>query len=143
MPVTSDNEGQAALSLFEEGIREADRYKWIVSEKRGRDMGAEAFSDWFRKYWLPYCRYQRLEHVTGRRRWAEFPDCPSLFILQLLETHDLLLELILDRLLEGWENLDLITWGVYWGLPTDQIVRILEELNINAARLDPMVELSC
>ena len=30
---------------------EADRYKWIQSEKAGRDLGEAAISEWFIRYW--------------------------------------------------------------------------------------------
>ena len=49
-PVTGDGpimrswEGRAvtALSVYEEAVREADRHKWIESQKQGRDLGKVA-----------------------------------------------------------------------------------------------------
>lgn len=124
-------------SLYQEGYLEADRHKWIESEKQGRDIGEAAIKEWFGKYWLRHCRVRRIEHVIGNRRCLEFQDGPSELLLSLYESGDLLFDLILDRVSHGWENLDVIVWAQDWGLPMDRVHGILLELNINCARLEP------
>ena len=47
----------------------------------------------------------------------------------------LLLDLILDRLKNGKENLDIIVWALDWGIPCDRVLNILEALDINSRRL--------
>ena len=54
-------------------------------------------------------------------------------------TGDLLADRILDRIDAGHENLCIINWAIGWGLPTDRVVRILEQIDVNRARLDPAV----
>ena len=44
----------SGLSVYDEAIREADRHKWIESQKRGRDLGVQALRDWFHNYWKGY-----------------------------------------------------------------------------------------
>lgn len=126
-------------SVHAVSIEEARRHKWIESEKQGRDLGHEAIRDWYCKYWLNYCRSKRIEHVIGNQIWQEFEDGPSSLILDLLQSSDLLVQLILDRLSQGWENLDVIVWGLKWGLPMNRIQAILFEMNINCARLEPVI----
>lgn len=127
-----------ADSLYEAGWSEALRHKWIESEKRGFDMGLAAVEDWYRRYWNRYCRSRRLEHLHGERPWREFAPEEVGLIAQLLEQGDLLLELILDRAHCGHENLDIVNWALDWGMPVDRVISILEQLDLNRGRLDPL-----
>lgn len=124
-------------SLYEEGLREAERHKWIESQKLGHDMGESALRDWYRRYWFRYCRSKRLEHLTGSRSWQEFGTEDFGLIGTLLREGDLLLDMILDRAYYGMENLDIIRWAFDWGLPMDRVISILEQLDLNRARLEP------
>jgi len=139
MAVVSTDQILEKVSVHAVSIEEAHRHKWIESEKRGHDLGEEAIRDWYCRYWLEYCRAKRIEHVIGRHSCREFEDGPSALVLNLLQSGDLLMQLILDRISQGWENLDVIVWGTQWGLPMEQIHEILLELNINCARLDPVI----
>lgn len=124
-------------SVHEEGLLEAERHKWIESQKRGADVGPSGVSEWYDRYWSIYCRHKCLEHLHGNRIWKEFDAEDFGLIEALLEEHDLLLELILDRAMFGMENLDLIQWALDWGLPRDRVIDILERLDLNQARIDP------
>lgn len=139
MAVVMERHTSHGESLHSGSIREASLYKWLESEKLGYDLGEKAIRDWYQKYWGIYCRIKRLAHVVGRERVLEFDDGPSELILKLLQSNDLLLQLILDRVSEGWENFDVINWAIDWGLPTVRVREILEELNINCARMDPVI----
>ena len=127
-----------ADSLYEEGWSEALRHKWIESEKRGFDVGQAAVDDWYRRYWNRYCRSRRLEHLQGARPWREFGPQEIGLIPQLLERGDLVIELILDRARCGHENLDIICWAQEWGMPINRVIDILEQLDLNRGRLDPV-----
>ena len=97
------------VSLYVECWQEAARHKWIESQHRGHDLGEEALVDWFRRYWPLYCRVARLEHLAGRRRWAEFPDTDFNLLNRLAETEDrATIEWIIERAWQGHENLNLI-----------------------------------
>ncbi|MEW4526113.1 hypothetical protein [Maioricimonas sp. JC845] len=121
-------------SLYDAATREADAHKWIVSEQRGCDAGFIAWSEWWERFWPEFCRHRRLEHVRGVRRWQEFEDEAFAHFYDLVVQGDLLLELILDRVAEGWENLDFACWIHDWGLPRERVFEILEVININEFR---------
>jgi hypothetical protein len=126
-----------ALSLYVEASREAQRHKWIESQKRGRDLGEYAIREWYRVHWPQYCRYRRLEHLRGSRRWAEFNDEPFGQLYSLIVQGDLLADRILDRVYAGFENLTIINWAIDWGLPIGRTLDILAQLDVNRARLEP------
>ncbi len=139
MAAVMNREASRKESLYSGSIHEANRYKWLQSEKLGYDLGENAIREWYQKYWGIYCRIKRLAHVVGQECLQEFDDGPSHLILELLQSNDLLLQLILDRVSEGWENFDVINWAIDWNLPTIRVREILEELNINCARMDPVI----
>jgi len=128
---------EAGDSLYEDALREAERHKWIESQKHGRDLGETAIREWFRVYWVLYCRSKRLEHVQGKRRWREFEQTAFGQLYSLIVAGDLLLDRILDRLDAGYENLDILLWALEWGLPIERIVSILEQIDVNRARIEP------
>lgn len=35
-------------------LQEADRYKWIESQKAGKDLGEKAIYDWFKQHWCTW-----------------------------------------------------------------------------------------
>lgn len=126
-------------SLYERAFHEAERHKWIESERQGHDLGESAIRDWYRRFWRPYCRQRRLEHIRGMRRWQEFDDAAFGCLYSLIVTGDLLADRILDRIDAGYENLCIINWTLTWGLPMPRVLNILEQIDVNRARLDPAV----
>ncbi len=126
-----------ALSLYEEGRREAQRHKWIESQKCGKDLGDSAVTEWYCRYWPIFCRLKCLEHLTGCRSWSEFAPEDFGLIGTMIREEDLLLEMILDRASEGMENLALIVWAQDWRMPMERVLYILEHLNLNRAQLQP------
>jgi len=122
-------------SVYAESEQEALKYKWIESEKAGKDLGEDAIRRWVRQHWWGYLRARWLEHLQGKCFWVEL-DRGDFGLLQR-EFHDntLLLDRILDRLKSGQENLDIILWALKWGLPITPVLQILEALDINSRRL--------
>ena len=125
-------------SLYDEARREAERHKWIESQKQGRDLGDHAIRDWYHNHWRGYCRCKRLEHVRGHRRWDEFEDQTFGQLHSLIVTGDLLVDRILDRIDAGLENLDIIRWAHDWGIPVLRVLGVLEQVDVNRARLEPL-----
>ncbi len=125
----------ARRSLHEAGVAEAQRYKWIESEKARCDLGEEAIRRWVRDHWWGYLRARWLEHLQGRRFWVELDRGD--FGLLLREHHDqaLLLDRILDRIKAGQENLQIIDWAIEWHIPIEPVMQILKALDINSRRL--------
>jgi len=130
--------GGVALSLYDQALAEALKHKWIESQKQGRDLGDAALKDWFRRHWLPFCRVCRLEHIEGMRRWLEFAEHEFGQVYHMLLNGDLLLDRILDRMEHGYDNLEIINWGLSWGLPMPRVLELLEMIDINRARLEPI-----
>jgi hypothetical protein len=122
-------------SVYTESEQEALKFKWIESEKAGKDLGEDAIRRWVKQHWWGYLRARWLEHLQGKCFWVEL-DRGDFGLLQR-EFHDntLLLDRILDRLKSGQENLDIIVWALKWGLPITPVLQILEALDINSRRL--------
>lgn len=127
----------APASLYDEARKEAEIHKWIESQKHGRDLGERAIDDWYRTYWMLFCRHRRMEHLCGRRQWFEFSDEKFGRLYSLIVAGDVLVDRILDRVYAGYENLEIINWALDWGLPMPRVVFILEAVDVNRARLDP------
>ncbi|VAX42739.1 hypothetical protein MNBD_PLANCTO02-3316 [hydrothermal vent metagenome] len=123
--------------LHEEAHQEAERHKWIESQKCGHDRGNDAIQEWYRLHWPHYCRCKRLEHLRGLRRWDKFDDDRFGSLVELIREGDLLLDMILDRISNGAENLTLINWAYDWGLCVKKVREILVIINVNCTRLDP------
>lgn len=133
-----DHQAWRRASLQAEARREAERHKWIQSQKNGSDLGDAAISEWYRNYWPHYCRCRRIEHVQGNALWQEFEEQEFGRLNEIRSGEELLLDRILDRILAGHENLDIITWALDWGLPMDRVIEVLTRINVNRARMEPV-----
>lgn len=122
-------------SVFVEGEKEALVYKWIESEKAGKDLGEDAIRRWVKEHWWGYLRARWIEHLQGHQFWVEL-DRNDFGLLQREFRQDpLLLDRILDRIKAGYENLDIILWAQTFGLPMERVFYILERIDINSRRL--------
>lgn len=122
-------------SVYAESEQEALRFKWIESEKAGRDLGEAALRRWVQKHWCGYLRARWLEHLQGKRFWVELDRGDFGLLANRFEDNTLLLDRILDRLKAGHENLHIILWAQEWHLPMGRVLEILEALDINSRRL--------
>ena len=122
-------------SVYTECEKEIQLFKWIESEKAGRDLGETAVRRWVKEHWWGYLRARWLEHLQGKRFWMELDRGDFGLLQRTFHENDLLLDRILDRIKAGQENLDIIRWALDWGIPTKQLIEILEELDINSRRL--------
>ena len=136
-PVAGMRAAEAAYrkSVYSDCVEEANRFKWIESEKVGYDLGETAIKRWVKDHWSGYLRAKWLEHLQGRCFWIEL-DRGDFGLLQreFQDQHDLL-DHILDRLKAGQENLDVIAWAITVRIPLEPVVQILEALDINSRRL--------
>jgi hypothetical protein len=124
-------------SLFADCEQEVQRFKWIESERAGRDLGESAIRKWIQQHWWGYLRARWLEHLEGRRFWKELDRGDFGLLQRRFHENELLLDRILDRLKAGQENLDIICWAIDWGIPMQPVLEILEALDINSRRLYP------
>jgi len=123
------------LSVYADCELEVARYKWIESEKAGRDLGESAVRRWVQQHWCGYLRARWVEHLQGKRFWLELDHDDFGLLQHEFRDDSLLLDRILDRLKSGQENLDVILWAHEWGLDIGRVVCILEALDINSRRL--------
>jgi hypothetical protein len=127
------------LSVYHWGAKEAEQFKWIESEKAGRDLGESAIRCWVRTHWNGFLRARWLEHLQGVRFWIEL-DHQDYGLLQRAYRDSALINPILDLLKNGKENLDVILWARKWNQPMGEVIDILEALNINSRRLEFQLE---
>src|SRR5262245_61963754 len=130
-------------SVYEEGEQEAQRFKWIESEKAGRDLGEEAVRKWMQCHWNGYLRARWIEHLQGTRFWVELDRGDYGLLRSRFKEQAVLLDRILDRLKAGQENLDIIRWAHEWGIATGPVIHILEVLDINSRRLSHRFDRHC
>lgn len=122
-------------SVYEEARKEADRHKWIESQKHGHDLGEHAIHNWYSKYWFIYCIQRRVEHLKGERAWSEFSDEPFGKLDRLIQARDPLALRIIDWVNAGNENLIIINWALDDSLPMERVIEVLAEIDVNRARL--------
>lgn len=122
-------------SVYVEGDQEAQRFKWIESEKAGCDLGETAIRSWVQKHWWGYLRARWLEHLQGKRFWVELDRGDFGLLQRRFHDNTLLLDRILDRIKVGQENLDIIRWAQDWHIDIIPVIQILEVLDINSRRL--------
>jgi hypothetical protein len=138
MSVVKQSSPAVAHSLYEVAVSEAKRHQWLVSERRGCDCGDWAWREWWECYWPQFCRHRCLEHLRGERNWSEFEEQAFGRFYDAMLQGDLLLDRILDRVAEGWENLHFALWLNEWDLPHERAIEILACVNINSSlRLNP------
>ena len=122
-------------SVYADCELEAQRYKWIESEKAGRDLGELALRRWVQQHWWGYLRARWVEHLEGKRFWVELDRGDFGLLQQTFPQDRMLLDRILDRIKAGQENLDIIRWALDWNVNTEAVIQILEALDINSRRL--------
>ena len=129
------------LSLHDHAAAEAQRHKWIESQKAGHDLGEVAIRHWVRHHWIGFLRTRWIEHLEGRIFWIEL-DRGDFGLLQRQFRGSEVLEEILRRLRAGGENLDILCWSLgRHQAPGGQgeVLEILEALDINGHRVEPRI----
>jgi hypothetical protein len=122
-------------SVYSDSYREIDLFKWIESEKAGRDLGEVAIRDWVRRHWSGFLRARWLEHLQGVRYWTELDKNDFGILRRDFADRQEMLDDILDRLKTGCENLDVLLWAREKKYPIESVLEILEMLDINSRRL--------
>jgi hypothetical protein len=122
------------MSLYECGEEEAKRFKWIESEKAGRDLGENAIRMWIR-HWDGFLRQRWLDHLQGKTFWIEL-DQGDYGLLQTAFRSSPLIDPILDHFKHGRENLDIILWAQDNSQPMNEVLEILEALDVNSRRIE-------
>jgi hypothetical protein len=130
-----DHQPETRFSLHRCGEEEAQQFKWIESEKAGRDLGETAIRTWIRHHWHGFLRHRWLEHLQGKRFWIEL-DQGDFGLLRRAFRGSSLIDPILDHFKHGRENLDIILWAMKLDLSMEEVRRILEALDVNSRRIE-------
>ena len=125
----------ARRSVHVECVGEADRFKWIESEKAGHDLGERAIKNWIQQHWWDYLRARWLEHLRGNCFWTELDRGDFGLLQQDFTEHKQLLSQIVNFLKDGRENLGVIAWADLNEIPSEPVQQILEALDINSRRI--------
>ena len=123
------------LSVHRIGEQEAQKHKWIESEKAGRDLGESAIRCWVREHWNGFLRARWLEHLEGSNFWIEL-DQDDFGLLEREFQGSILIDDILFMLKHGQENLNVLNWAIDNNLAMEQVLQILEMLDINSRRIE-------
>jgi len=123
------------MSLHQCGEEEAQRFKWIESEKAGRDLGETAIRTWIGRHWNGFLRSRWLEHLQGKTFWIEL-DQGDFGLLQTTFQASPLIDPILEHLKHGRENLDIILWALKNRISMRDVLDILETLDVNSRRIE-------
>lgn len=137
---TAVESSNSELSVYEEAERAALEYKWLESEKAGRDLGPDAVRHWSRAYWRRFYRYRFVQHLRGEAYFREFHPRTFAIVNCHVQGPSELLEAILNQVRDGAENLDIICWAHHRTVPTEPVLTILEAIDINRQRLRPLAE---
>jgi CheY-like chemotaxis protein len=122
-------------NLFDAATAEADRHKWIESEKAGHDLGVHALRDWHRNYWRSWCRERWIEHLHGEKFWAELDQGDYGMLRRRFQDNPGLASAIVEKIKSGGENLDIIQWATEQNFDVEAVIDVLKSLDINSRRL--------
>ena len=122
-------------SVHRECIEEENKHKWIESEKAGYDLGEACVKRWVKEHWRGYLRGKWVEHLQGKCFWVELDRGDFGLLQRKFQSQAELLDLILNQLASGRENLDVLDWAVASRISTDPVNEILESLDVNSQRL--------
>jgi hypothetical protein len=125
---------ELCMSLHRCGEEEAQRHKWIESEKAGRDLGEWAIRTWIRDHWHGFLRHRWIEHLEGKTFWVELAQ-DDFGLLHRVFSDSLLIDPILEMIKNGEENLDIIVWAINRDYPMDEVREILRTLDVNSLRI--------
>lgn len=122
-----------AKSLFRRALLEAERHRYLQSERAGQDVGPEAIDQWHRHYWTLWLRHRWLEHLLGDVRYEEF-EAEQYGQLRRLFGSCRLLDEVVEKVRQGAENIDVLVWAAGAGRDLRAVVRMLVEMRVNEIR---------
>jgi hypothetical protein len=134
-PTLPDAAALLKKSVHRECIEEENKHKWIASEKAGYDLGESSVRQWVKEHWRGYLRARWVEHLQGKCFWIELDRGDFGLLQREFKTQRDLLDLILDQLAAGKENLDVLSWAIANDISTDAVHEILKALDVNSRRL--------
>lgn len=131
-------EDDSVQSVHHEAIREAEKHKWIESQKHGRDVGEAALREWCDQHWPKFCRDKYMQHLTGLTCWKEFSRNKFGLLNDNPVSDGEVLERVKRYLIGGGENLCIIN-NELDATPKfpSTLYQLLNLINLNDDRIDP------
>lgn len=121
--------------MFEVAREEANKFRWIESEKAGYDLGETAIRLWVVRHWTAFVRARVLEHLTGQRFWVELDRDDFGILCREFPNDTELVREIVNQLATGADNLTVLSWAVTTGQPTRLVAEVLQVIDINQRRI--------
>ena len=129
----SDNRRES--ELFRAAQHDLDRFKWFESERAGHDLGLTAVKDWKCNHWWRWCRERLVEHLSGSKYWSELDQKDYGLINRDFHPNRELTKTIVNKIIAGGENLDIVLWAQDKGENMSEVIEILNLLDINSRRV--------
>lgn len=122
-------------SIYDASEAEIMKFKWIESQRAGRDLGEDAVRQWVVLHWSGFLRARWIEHLQGVRFWCELDSHD--FNLVNREPPEVAVKLnqIVEQLKHGAEILNILVWAHDTGETRGLIVQLLDKLQVNSKRL--------
>ncbi|HEY1191787.1 MAG TPA: hypothetical protein VGE74_29415 [Gemmata sp.] len=121
--------------MNDDAREEAERFRWIESEKAGYDLGEAAIQQWVVLHWAAFVRGRALEHLSGKRFWLSMPREDFGALVREFPHDQELVHEVVSRLASGADNLTILQWATDSGAPIDRVCDLLQRVDINALRL--------
>jgi hypothetical protein len=121
--------------LFRAAQYDIDRHKWYLSERAGHDLGQAAIRNWKCTHWWRWCRERLIEHLSGTKYWSELDQKDYGLINRDFHPNRELAQVIVSKIKNGGENLDIIFWAQDTGQKMKDVIEILNLLDINSRRV--------
>lgn len=118
-------------SIYDRGRRLAEEYRRSHPDAAGRDPGPAAEREWYAREWPGFVRACLVEHLWGRRAWAEFPAADFGSVPKAVPTHIRLVDEVAAKLAAGADNLTVLTWAVQHNHPVPVVGRILAAADVS------------
>jgi hypothetical protein len=130
------HENVECRSLKEEAWREACAERYYRSRDAGCDLGESIIREWVRQHWRGFVRARWIEHLQGVRFWVELDREEFGLLRNSSLAQQALLDAIIDQLICGAENLNILLWSRCKPPEEQRAIReLLRLININAHRL--------
>jgi hypothetical protein len=120
--------------MNDDAREEAERFRWIESEKAGYDLGEAAIQRWVAQHWPAFVRGRALEHLSGKRFWLEMRREDFGLLVRTFPGRQELIAEVVARLAAGADNLTVLQWATDAAVPVGDVCDILQLVDINSLR---------
>ena len=120
--------------MTDDAREEAEKFRWIESEKVGYDLGEEAIHRWVSAHWSAFVRGRALEHLSGTRFWLAMRREEFGALARAFPDRQEFVREVVGRLAAGADNLTVLQWAMDAAVPVDDVCNVLQAVDVNALR---------